>query len=423
MKVLDKIKVRVEIIDIPGNAGHGIDQVKVRDIDFGKVETTSLKALYALPASVKCIPPQAKYGKLAGIRKKEGMKSYPDPASDFLIDAKKRRQAMQASIIKQEPNGLYHLELFEFSTSGPSFNVQLVELDYAEVDPLHFDMLPSSAGQTPRLAEDRKAESHQWDTHSVNSDWEEHLIEINDRDAVSPVGSCLNMSGRQSMEHLYVPPPPQMHTSFTNSEPWSSFSSKGIDFSESLGATSGLHLGASHSSRFSNSEQCELELQPSAGLASGSNPDGHSSFSAETKFSVFSNVVHPHSPSATGSDTSGVCSDTSVSSLASTGSFANMEDQSASQENILASQRSVDGASTLQGNKEREELIEKDEELKRILEMPRKEMKKILSLRQEKEKLERKIRIKGLENHILKLQKELKHLEIEKEELENEFDP
>ena len=226
----------------------------------------------------------------------------------------------------------------------------------------------------------------------MNSDWEEHLIEINDRDAVSPVGSCLNMSGRQSMEHLYVPPPPQMHTSFTNSEPWSSFSSKGIDFSESLGATSGLHLGASHSSRFSNSEQCELELQPSAGLASGSNPDGHSSFSAETKFSVFSNVVHPHSPSATGSDTSGVCSDTSVSSLASTGSFANMEDQSASQENILASQRSVDGASTLQGNKEREELIEKDEELKRILEMPRKEMKKILSLRQEKEKLERKIR-------------------------------
>ena len=70
-----------------------------------------------------------------------------------------------------------------------------------------------------------------------------------------------------------------------------------------------------------------------------------------------------------------------------------MEDQSASQENILASQRSVDGASTLQGNnKEREELVEKDEELKRILEMPRKEMKKILSLRQEKEKLERKIR-------------------------------
>ena len=28
MKVLDKIKVRVEIIDIPGNAGHGIDQVQ-----------------------------------------------------------------------------------------------------------------------------------------------------------------------------------------------------------------------------------------------------------------------------------------------------------------------------------------------------------------------------------------------------------
>lgn len=250
-----------------------------------------------------------------------------------------------------------------------------------------------AAGQAPRLVEDRKAESHQWDTHSVHSDWEEHLIEIKDRDVVSPAGSCLNMSGRQSMEQLYVPPPPQMHTSFTNTEPWSSSSSKSIDFSESHGATSGLHRGASHSSRFFNSELCELELAPSAGLASGSNLDGHSVCSAETKFSVFSNLVHPPSPPATGSDTSGVSSDTSVSSLASTGSFVNVEDQSASQENILASQRSVDGASTLQGNnKEREELVEKDEELKRILEMPRKEMKKILSLRQEKEKLERKIR-------------------------------
>ena len=71
--------------------------MKVRDIDFGKVETISLRALYALPASVKCIPPQAKYGKLAGIRKKEGMKSYPDQASDFLIDAKKRRQVKKNS--------------------------------------------------------------------------------------------------------------------------------------------------------------------------------------------------------------------------------------------------------------------------------------------------------------------------------------
>lgn len=41
---------------------------------------------------------------------------------------------------------------------------------------------------------------------------------------------------------------------------------------------------------------------------------------------------------------------------------------------------------------ERNELLEKDEELKRILDMPRSEMMKIISLRQEKEKLERKIR-------------------------------
>jgi len=41
---------------------------------------------------------------------------------------------------------------------------------------------------------------------------------------------------------------------------------------------------------------------------------------------------------------------------------------------------------------EKRELIEKDEELKRILDMPRAEMMKMISLRQEKEKLERKIR-------------------------------
>ena len=60
-------------------------------------------------------------------------------------------QAIQASIIKQEPNGLYHLELFEFSTSGPSFNVQLVDLGYADMDPLQFNMLPSS-GKVRRMS-------------------------------------------------------------------------------------------------------------------------------------------------------------------------------------------------------------------------------------------------------------------------------
>ena len=49
---------------------------------------------------------------------------------------------MQASIVKREPNGLYYLELFESSTCGPSFNVQLVDQDYAEIDPLQFNMSP-----------------------------------------------------------------------------------------------------------------------------------------------------------------------------------------------------------------------------------------------------------------------------------------
>ena len=48
---------------------------------------------------------------------------------------------------------------------------------------------------------------------------------------------------------------------------------------------------------------------------------------------------------------------------------------------------------------ERAELIQKDDELKRILEMPRQELRKMISLRQEKEKLERKIRYKKLFFH------------------------
>lgn len=53
--------------------------------------------------------------------------------------------------------------------------------------------------------------------------------------------------------------------------------------------------------------------------------------------------------------------------------------------------------------------------------MSRPEKLKMLNLNQEKEKLERKIRIKGLENQILKLGKELKQLELEKEALEEEL--
>ncbi|KAJ7385299.1 hypothetical protein OS493_016373 [Desmophyllum pertusum] len=72
---------------------------------------------------------------------------------------------------------------------------------------------------------------------------------------------------------------------------------------------------------------------------------------------------------------------------------------------------------------EQKDLLEKDEELKRILDMPRSEMMKMISLRQEKEKLERKIRMKGLENKILKLRKELSQLELAKGDLELDTSP
>ena len=97
-------------------------QVKVRDIDYGNVEMTPLKALYPLPASVKCIPPQAKYARLAGIRKKEGMKSYPDLASAFLFNAKKRRR------VKKNPLFCFFFFLYIFSFSFSYFQRKLKEI-------------------------------------------------------------------------------------------------------------------------------------------------------------------------------------------------------------------------------------------------------------------------------------------------------
>jgi len=52
----------------------------------------------------------------------------------------------------------------------------------------------------------------------------------------------------------------------------------------------------------------------------------------------------------------------------------------------------VDQKEAQDWSQEKRQLIQKDEELKRILDMPRAEMMKMISLRQEKEKLERKIR-------------------------------
>lgn len=429
-------KFRVEIIDIPGNAGHGIDQVKVKDIDYGNVEMAPLKTLYELPASIKNIPPQANHAKLAGIRKKQGMNIYSEGATQLLDDARRRRQAMKASVVKREPNGPLHVELFESSLSCPSLNVQLVKMGFAEIDPLQCNLSRSdfsclcpvdgkslnpqrlnnnqfsSAGQQPSLIK-RKLESHQWETLSVHSDWEDNLIEIKDRNDLSPAGSHSELSGRQSREQLYVPPPPD-----SNFELFSPSRSNNTELSAPTGAISRLYQDASLSSRSSISEPCEFELPRSANLASDTNRDAYPIAPAEGEYSVLRNLARPPSPSATSSDTSGIYSDASVNSLSSTESVMNIE--SLPQQNVLAPQQYVDDISTRQDwRKQREELVQRDEELQRILEMPRKEMKKMLSLRQEKEKLERKIRIKGLENHILKLQKELKQLETEKKDLES----
>ena len=49
-------------------------------------------------------------------------------------------QAMKASVVKREPNGPLHVELFESSLSCPSLNVQLVKMGFAEIDPLQCNL-------------------------------------------------------------------------------------------------------------------------------------------------------------------------------------------------------------------------------------------------------------------------------------------
>ena len=74
------------------------------------------------------------------------------------------------------------------------------------------------------------------------------------------------------------------------------------------------------------------------------------------------------------------------------GEEKNLHDKQLVQSCIEKELHVVDQKDTQDWWKEKKELIQKDEELKRILDMPGSEMRKMISLRQEKEKLERRIR-------------------------------
>ena len=256
----------------------------------------------------------------------------------------------------------------------------------------------NSGWNKPELTE-RKLDMHQWDTHSVHSDWEDNLLEI--EEDWSDTGSQAVVNWRQSKDQLYVPPPPE---TVRPSSSAGSASSAEIRPSPAAGSVNSLRTSpiagltnisypdtCFSSSPFSSSALPDITPEHYLARSVGStNLDVLSHSTAEPESHALSDV-RPPSPSTTGSDSSGVYSDASLNSLLVTETLLNREDKPFQDSAILP--QSVEINSVEQDwRQEREELIQKDEELKRILEMPKEEMKKMISLKQQKEKLERKIR-------------------------------
>ena len=257
----------------------------------------------------------------------------------------------------------------------------------------------------PGLAE-RKLDVHKWDTHSVHSDWEDSLIEIEeDWSDSAPTESHSFDHERQSMEQLYVPPPPDIHASFSVKStsttevrpPSAAGSANSARSPSSAGLTNTLYpdTGLSFSSYPSSTTPVDIHFPHSAGLVVGTNLDIHSGPIADRECPMPQDV-RPPSPSTTSSDSSGVYSDASVNGLSSTESSLSTADKSI-QDGAVSEQSAEHTSAQQDWRQEREELIERDEELKRLLEMPRQDMRKMINLRQEKEKLERKIRYSAVE--------------------------
>lgn len=72
---------------------------------------------------------------------------------------------LQASIIKREPNGLLHVELFEPSSSRPSLNVQLVKMAYAEIDPSQCFLVKSEVA-LPGSSVSKSLETQRFGNHA-----------------------------------------------------------------------------------------------------------------------------------------------------------------------------------------------------------------------------------------------------------------
>ena len=195
---------------------------------------------------------------------------------------------------------------------------------------------------------------------------------------------------RQSWDQLYVPPPPNARPPSETGSVNSMLSDEGL--SSPAGLTSRAYPDIDQSLLAVQTNGSSPVIVPpylessinSPNLDIHSQPESHAPIE-----------MRPPSPSTTGSDSSGVYSDTSLNSLSSAETALNAEDKLLQESVVIVSHQTLELNSARQDwRQEREELIQKDNELKRILDMPRQEMKKMISLRKEKERLERQIRYK-----------------------------
>ena len=221
-------------------------------------------------------------------------------------------------------------------------------------------------------------------------------------EATPLTGACNGALERQSWDHLYMPPPPTIPYSSAvlpsrgHPSPVASVGSVPSDVYPTTGLLSSMPLGLQPpSSTLASSSSTSVSnatpnVQPLSLKGSGSNlplevcpPSSSGSESSDVHGSHPSLKNLPNSVEELGlSDTDN-------------GTAVSREEKILRDKQLAHScleKELLDQKDAQDWWQEKRELIQKDEELKRILDMPRAEMMKMISLRQEKEKLERKIR-------------------------------
>ena len=257
------------------------------------------------------------------------------------------------------------------------------------------------ANQNPRLnPQKRRLDNYSVEVHSDHSDWEDSLLETDWMEATPVTGDCKGALERHSQDHLYMPPPPNVPDSSVVL-PSSDLPSPGASASS---------VPSSSSTRLLSSMPFRLQL-PSSTLTSSASTSASNvtsnvqPLSSEGSGSSVPLDVRP--PASLGSESSDVRgSGTSLKNLSNAvwelsvsdtdnGAALSREEKILQDKQLAQScleKELVEQKNAQDWWQEKSELIQKDEELKRILDMPRAEMMKMISLRQEKEKLERKIR-------------------------------